>query len=661
MHMTCCLSYYCALPILTLAACRHSLIVWLLFVLYGYSTGTLQAQHSPVRQTNWLDTLRVTDRNNPLLVVGLQTRSTDSSLLEHYNGQSLAALLPILYPLQVRTYGNGMLASLSVRGMGPSHSVVNWNGLTLNSPMLGQQDLSLVPGIAYQRLHLQPGSQATVIGADAVAGAVLLQSVPSWQRGLHGYWQAEIGPFGLLTTLLQSRYTLGKRAIWSAQTGGQYQTLTNNFPYRNTAAPGQPIARQTNAAVAQQAFTQSVYGQLNSRLLLALHGWWQQTARFLQPTIGVTNTGEHQRDASLRLTAQLSGVNRRGSDWFLQAGFLQDQLLYTNPVLRLTEPSRSQQVIGRGEWVVPIRYQERTWALRLGADLVLANALTSAYARQQSQYRADAYASLTGTLTSKITLMGQLRQGRASGYAPPLLPALGVTIKLLENQNGTLTGRIHLSRTYRVPTLNDRFWQPGGNATLRPETGWSQEAGITAHRQFTRHLTLTGTLTGFHTRLVDWIQWVPVPNAGYWAPINLLSVNSRGVELDAQLLYTPGTYTATTRLGATYVRVTQTGTTAQLPYSSPLLLTFSQQVRHHRKQVSIQASYTSQQAIRSDQSAFLPGFLLISAQLSYELLANRTLHISLLGANLTNTTYQTLENRAMPSINGHLQLRYTLR
>ena len=30
----------------------------------------------------------------------------------------------------------------------------------------------------------------------------------------------------------------------------------------------------------------------------------------------------------------------------------------------------------------------------------------------------------------------------------------------------------------RMPTLNDRFWRPGGDPDLRPERGWNADAGL---------------------------------------------------------------------------------------------------------------------------------------------------------------------------------------
>ena len=35
-----------------------------------------------------------------------------------------------------------------------------------------------------------------------------------------------------------------------------------------------------------------------------------------------------------------------------------------------------------------------------------------------------------------------------------------------------------MARSYRAPTLNERYWVPGGNPALLPEAGWGSEAGL---------------------------------------------------------------------------------------------------------------------------------------------------------------------------------------
>ena len=41
-----------------------------------------------------------------------------------------------------------------------------------------------------------------------------------------------------------------------------------------------------------------------------------------------------------------------------------------------------------------------------------------------------------------------------------------------------LSAKVNFSKVYRIPTFNDLYWVPGGNADLLPESGYCEEAGL---------------------------------------------------------------------------------------------------------------------------------------------------------------------------------------
>ena len=619
----------------------------------------------------WLDTIQVVDRIQPALTVGLSTWEADTTALRLLNLRTIADVLPTVLPVSVRNYGNGMLSTLSVRGTGPSHSTVNWNGLSLASPMLGQQDLSLIPGIAFNRLSLQTGSYNTVVGADAVSATLALQTTPDWKTGFRGSMLGDIGSFGRYA----GQATLGygnKSGRWSGQTGGYGLQLTNNFPYQNLSRFGKPIEEQTNAGVRQWALTQSVFGKLGNHTLLAVHGWWQWADRYLQPGIGESATGERQQDESLRLTTQLSG-GRGKREWLVQLGFMQDYLRYINPIANLDEPSTARQYVARVEQHWSLWSGQpgsgQNWTIRIGAESITSTARIAQYQGERSQARADVYALLTGRLTDRLTVSGQFRQGWASGFAPPPLPAAGLTYRLLHTATYTLTGRLHVSRTYRMPTLNDRFWRPGGNESLRPESGWSEEGGLTLERARHPNRAFRGQLTAYHTLIHDWILWLPQAGVGYWSPRNVQVVRSRGLEGQATYIVKKGMTTWQHGLSLAYTRVNEVAGPAvqdestlglQLPYAPIWVVTGQQSVSHRGWTVGGQVSYTGAQATQADHGHSLRAFWLLNTQLSYRFSRLPGFTGSLFVNNLTQSVYQTIENKAMPGLNGRLQLAYAI-
>jgi len=113
----------------------------------------------------------------------------------------------------------------------------------------------------------------------------------------------------------------------------------------------------------------------------------------------------------------------------------------------------------------------------------------------------------------------------------PIIPSLGLQVKL----RPSLKLNSHVSRNYRVPTLNDLYWSGAnarGNPDLDPELSWSEEIGIVYNPCFgngTSNGKVNMGFTVFSSQVDDWILWVPV-TVDTWSPWNIKKVWSRGIE-----------------------------------------------------------------------------------------------------------------------------------
>ena len=84
-----------------------------------------------------------------------------------------------------------------------------------------------------------------------------------------------------------------------------------------------------------------------------------------------------------------------------------------------------------------------------------------------------------------------------------------------------------VSRSFRFPTLNDLFWEPGGNPNLEPEDGISVEAG---HRfdLKKKYFHFNTKLSVYKSWLRDMIVWIP--QGTLWGPENVRNVGVTGLE-----------------------------------------------------------------------------------------------------------------------------------
>ena len=170
------------------------------------------------------------------------------------------------------------------------------------------------------------------------------------------------------------------------------------------------------------------------------------------------------------------------------------------------------------------------WAFGVG--------LSGSYGHARHPSLADAAAeqphsalSMRGTgRYGRLRLYPALRADRYVQAAGPtrtaLSPRLGLNVQPFGGR--PLRLKASVGRAFRLPTFNDRFWQPGGNPALRPERAWTADAGFFIQGRYG-----TAEVTAFLSRVRDQILWAPT-RAGYWAPENARRVRTRGVEASWQ-------------------------------------------------------------------------------------------------------------------------------
>lgn len=92
----------------------------------------------PIREVN------VTARR-PMKEIGIQKTQLDTTVLHENIALSMADILTFNTSIFVKQYGRATLSTVAFRGTSPSHTQVTWNGMRINSPMLGMTDFSMIP------------------------------------------------------------------------------------------------------------------------------------------------------------------------------------------------------------------------------------------------------------------------------------------------------------------------------------------------------------------------------------------------------------------------------------------------------------------------------------------------------------------------------------
>ena len=537
--------------------------------------------------------------------------------------------------LFIKQAAPGQLATSSLRGGAAGHTAVLWNGLPLSSPQLGLLDLSFLPTHFLDRAALNTGGQAAIWGSGAVSGTIQLHNqLPDYQ-GFHIGAGSTVGSFGR-REWWGDAYVGGKR--FRSRTRVFRQRADNDFLFRPLA--DLPEQGQAHARFEQEGLLQE-WQWRDARQRIDARTWWQRTYRELPPLTTQRRSEATQADNSQRSQLAYRRTLRRG---LLRArlGHTRERIDYQDPRSGIAARSGFTSWIGEVEHATSLG---RWGRLNYGLTHIRHRADAEGYPLGVTQIRTGAFAGMRSEWKAWTAHL-YVRQERSDGRWLPFLPNLEVGRALHEASHLQL----RLSRNYRLPTLNDRFWQPGGNALLRPESGWSQEVNYRYRKG-----ALTYTAAGYHRLLRDWILWAPDAEQGFYTATNLTRVRSYGTEqaVTYKRQLTP-TLSTTQRLGYSFTRSVN-----QVSLSRPALAAGQQLWYVPRHQWSGRSEWTFREAYLHYLLSYTGSVFGLNEELAsywlHDLRAGWSFEqaawsgrVSAGVHNLFNTWYQAVERRPAP-------------
>jgi vitamin B12 transporter len=303
-----------------------------------------------------------------------------------------------------------------------------------------------------------------------------------------------------------------------------YLDAVNDFPFTNTNVSPAKVERRDHAGYRRFGIMHRDYWMPAKNWLVQLEGWLQDNHTQLPNSTSVLRESQAtQEDDFLRamIAVQYTPGPLHVS---LRSAIQRQRLDYRDPLIGLTALSG---------FTSSINNVEATWFAN--PSLELTTGINTTYESSS----ADDYEVGTADRTrvavfgaSKFkynTLIGTLsaRQEIVEGDLMPFAPAIGGEYIL--SQAIRLTGNV--SRSYRIPTMNDLYWSSfgaSGNPDLVAEESWNEEAAIHFQSKPGNTAGLTWTTTAFSSQVDDWILWRY--EALVWMPENIKKVWSRGSE-----------------------------------------------------------------------------------------------------------------------------------
>ena len=562
-----------------------------------------------------------------------------------YKGQELGnidltSLLSNGGNIYIKSYGANSLGTSSIRGGSAGHSLILWNGIPLQSPTLGLLDLSLIPIQHLDEINVQKGGNSALWGSGAIGGVINLENSMGSDTYVQGNLQ--LGSFGQLTTGIKLAY--GNESYYGS-TKFSHSQAKNNFQY--STADNFPLKEQVNAAFKSDNISQDLYFILNENQHINIHYWWQQSKKEIPPTLTQNFNESYQEDEANRLILNWNRINGKQKT-HIKLAVLDEKQKYTDPRINLISDNNFTRwfaELGHG-----INFNNKQQLL-VGFTLLETAAKTNGFSDKITETKMGIWLSHQINI-GKLKIQSAIREELVEGQLIPVIPSIGIDFKL--SKEIKLMSKV--SRNYRLATLNDKFWMPGGNSDLLPESGWSQEMSFLFNKSFILQ-QLNLELTGFNRKIKNWILWSPSDQFGFWQAQNLTEVWSRGIETSGS--YQKDFTNSSITLDIDYNYILSTN---EVKISSPKIEKGQQLIYTPIHQIGSTLMYRYKLLSLSYQHFFsgknqgvndmIPAYTLGNISINYQTKYNQSkFKFYLRIQNIWNVQYVVVERRPMPGIN----------
>ncbi len=567
---------------------------------------------------------------------GLKTEKIDSTLLSVLQGISIATLLSEQTPVFIRSAGPGGIATLIMRGTSSSQSAIFWNGINLGQLNLGMTDLSRISTFDFSDISLRSAGSGALTGSGVIGGSLHLSNKMKFSSPVRLSVSLTGSTAGQTAGAL--KISAGSaRLAYTGSLSGDWNR--NNFRY--TAFSGDR-ERLEHALLKSTSTVHQAEYILNSKQRLTAAFWYQATDRQIPPSMTMANSDQQQWDQAIRSSLQWSYTGEKQS-FIARSAFIDEKEHFQTKTALVDAFYHLNTYQADVEYK---RYLGKYFALGSGATMHVIRADVASYQGIEYQPEASIWLALAFTaIKTGIKSALNLRQDFSKGYQVPFCPSVSAVIPVSKH----LASSFSVSRNFRVPTMNDKYWIPGGNPNLKPESSWNVETRVDV-KLHTGDIVNSKISLSFYNLFIDnMIQWVP-GNSVLWSPQNVQKVWSRGAEISSHSDWKYAGFNGYFKFGYVYSPSTYKKADTdqsdiidkQLIYSPLHKVQETFFISKGTYYTLFSFSLNGRRFVQSDNSAWLPAYTLFNFYAGTTLKANKiNFRIQAAIRNVLNATYQS--------------------
>jgi iron complex outermembrane receptor protein len=615
-------------------------LFWLLVVCW-FSIQTLYAQNDSVLLLE------------PVLIKGyrfseFQTGSFLQQISFENNlnsiGQNIHQSLAFNSSIYIKNGGPTLLASTASRGSTAQQTATVWCGIPIESPMLGLNDLSTLPVFLFDGMGVLYGAQSSLFGSGNIGGTIQLNHSKQINKGIHGQVFLQAGSFESFNQGLKVSYAGSKLSM---QFKYLHQNALNNFEYE---WPGIGIQKMKHAGINQHAVLHEINFNPNQSHAISFKIWLQSNKRFIPDVIG----------GSIDNAEQTNQFARNILEYKYSKGIyqLQSRTAYFNEMFNYRSISTNNS---NSRFYQMSQAIDQTWSLKqhkflFSTQYLLVNGFVDNYITDKRYQQPSILGTIQSTwFNQKFETQLNVRKQWYNEKSLPLVPSFGFNWKWRKcfSING------NLATGFRMPTMNDLYWKPGGNEQLKPEESKSIEIGASVkHKEFSFRLNI------YYKLCTNQITWI-ANSSGFWQAENIQNAEVKGAELFWQWekkwknwnFILKGQHDYCVALNKSTVDLNVYN--KQMMYVPKIKHLFQFAIKYRQIALEYIHQYVGQRFYTNDNTAALSDYQIgnIFLQKSIDLKHSNGINLHIGVQNCWNQNYQNILNWPMPK--RQLQLTFT--
>ena len=585
-------------------------------------------------------------------------RKMDTALLKRLNTITMSQLLIQHSPVFIKTYGPGGVATASFRGTTASHTLVLWNGFQLNAPTLGQVDFSTIPVFMTEQVALKWGS-GTSANSGGLGGTVNIETNQHFGEGLILDLKQTYGSFNSFGSYITAGYSWASHLLRVKA----YRTSSDNdFEYNNIGVIPHRVMKQKNGSFVDYGLMPEYQWRLRKSLItiVSWNQWSDRNCPQIMPNVNNNGTKEYTENGYSRNFISYKTYWNTGKIELKSAYFYEKQHYflesYTSAGTVVTRINSINDANVLHEIAEVNQDLYKSWKLNAKVQLDYEQVTSNNYKGIKDRKTLSFYTAVMGKLLKPIDLRLTLRNDLVDWESAGFFPTATVSYSFIYLKGLKLN--VGYSHNYRSPSLNDLYWNPGGNPDLKPEKGHTVDGNLMYSTTF-GDFSVESQVGTYYSEISDWIQWVPTTYR-YWVPENVATVVAYGVETHLKLNYDLDNWKFSVSGNYVYSNTTDKRG-LQLIYIPLHHANAFAEVKWKTWNLNYTVEYTGERKTSMNANEFY-GFRLMPYTLHHVALSKqiKKFNIEFKVNNLTDEEYMAILWRAMPGRSYEVSLSYKL-